>query len=47
MLWTSYLASRAVLQPCFTELEAALWEDDTMTVLLRQDPRVSSCHASV
>ncbi|KAG2057198.1 hypothetical protein BDR06DRAFT_969412 [Suillus hirtellus] len=47
MVWTSYLASRAVLQPCFTKIEAALWEDDTMSMLLHQDPRFSlmqMCH---
>jgi hypothetical protein len=46
-VWTSHLASRAVLQPYFTELEASWWEDDIMSVLLREDPRVSSCHTSV
>jgi hypothetical protein len=39
--WTKYLASRAALQPDLTELEAARWEDETMCVLLREDPGVS------
>ncbi|KAG1845816.1 hypothetical protein F4604DRAFT_1688588 [Suillus subluteus] len=36
--WTNHLVSRAVLQPHFTELEASRWEDETMSVLLREDP---------
>ncbi|KAG1853973.1 hypothetical protein F4604DRAFT_1932943 [Suillus subluteus] len=38
--WTNHLVSRAVLQPHFTELQASRWEDETMSVLLCEDPRM-------
>ncbi|KAG2353216.1 hypothetical protein BDR07DRAFT_1496691 [Suillus spraguei] len=38
LTWMNYLVSRAMLQPHFTELEASMWEDQTMSVLLHEDP---------